>query len=184
MRRIVPVTLLIVFACSGYCQEIEVPMQRMQPQQQIQKNIENDTLVRMLNELEITDEQMPVFIKKFREMVDLIRQQKEHRDRIAEQLRKMISSRDSGEKLEEKIVEFEKFSDRAHDDFRKFCDDMKKILKPEQQVKFLLMADDIRNILSGSQGMPAMRFQMIQTPIEKFQPQPPEPAMQKKLKDR
>jgi len=153
------VFILTIMVCVAYSQEMGIPgMQKMM------KNMENNALIRMINELEITDEQMPGFISKFREMADLFRQQSENRNRIAEQLQEMVSGNNSNEKIQEKISEFEKYSDKMYEEFKKFRDDMKKVLTPQQQVKFLLIIDSIRDMFTGSQGMPTMPFQMMQWP--------------------
>ena len=153
------VFILTIIVCVAYSQEMGMPgMQKMM------KNVENNALIRMINELEITDEQMPGFISKFREMANLFRQQNENRNRLAEQLQKMVSGNSSDEKIQEKISEFEKYSDKMYEEFKKFRDDMKKVLTPRQQVRFLLIVDSIRNMLTDVQGIPTMPFKMMQGP--------------------
>lgn len=149
--------------CTLYCQEMRMPqMQHMQ--KKMIRNMENDALLRMINELEITDEQMPSFILKFREMAEMFRQQKEDRDKIIDELRRMISKQEPKEKIESKITELEKYYDRMYEDFKKFRSDIKKILTPEQMMNFLLMVDDIKNMLVSSPGMPGMPLRMMETP--------------------
>ncbi|HRV04609.1 MAG TPA: hypothetical protein P5025_06135 [Candidatus Ratteibacteria bacterium] len=41
---------------------------------------------------------------------------------------------------------------------------MKKVLTPQQQVRFLLIVDSIRNMLTDVQGIPTMPFKMMQGP--------------------
>lgn len=123
--------------------------------QKMMKVIENEALLKMITELEITDEQMPKFISKFREMTDLLRQQKENREKIIDHLRRMISSQELNEKIEEKISDLEKYSDSMYDQFKKF-------------------RDDIKNMLSGSPIMPAMPYQTMQSPIKEFKRQMPD----------
>ncbi len=174
MKMKVLVLIFAMIVCAVHSQEMRMPqMQKMQSM--MMKNMENDALLRMINELEITDEQMPQFISKFREMANLFRQQRENRDKIIEQLQKLISGQESDEKIGAKIAELERYSDRAYDDFKKFRNDMKTILKPEQQIKFFLMVDDIKNMLLSSPKMPAMSFQMMQMPLQGLQGQPPGP---------
>lgn len=155
--------IFLLFVCSLYCQEMPVP----QMQKMMTRGMENEALLRLINELEITDQQLPQFISKFREMADLFRHQRENRDKIIQQLERLISGKESDEKIENKISELENYCDRAYEDFKKFRNDMKVILNPQQQAKFILIIDDIRNMLMNFQAVPGMQFQRIQPAIQR-----------------
>ncbi|MCX7704959.1 MAG: hypothetical protein N2115_01710 [bacterium] len=136
------IPLLINF---GYCQEMKVPLQQMQPQQiqQIRRNFENDILVRMINDLEISDDQMPDFISRFREMSNVIRKQKEAKEKLMRELLPMLETENVAKNIEEKIAEFDKSSQQTNETVKKIRDDIRKILTPKQQIKLVVMMDDI-----------------------------------------
>jgi len=124
------------------------------PDIMMMKNMENEILVRMINELEITDEQLPVFISKFREMAQAIRQQKETQSRIAEEIRSLIDREASpSTTIEEKISEFEKTIDKNYENMKNFRQDLKKILTSRQQAKFVLFFGDINNLFTPQMGL-------------------------------
>ncbi len=53
---------------------------------------------------------------------------------------------------------------------------MKKILRPDQQIKFLLMFDEIKNMLSLHPEMPVAPFQESQRPARRIQSKMVEPV--------
>ncbi|MCM8758195.1 MAG: hypothetical protein NC906_00260 [Candidatus Omnitrophica bacterium] len=143
MRKCIIMTAFLGYICSGHCQDIKIPPIPPQPIQQIQKNLENDVLVRMINELEITDEQMPEFISKFRGMANVIRKQREAKDKLIRDILPKIENEPLPKNLEEKIVEFDRVSQQTNETLMKIRDDIRKFLTPKQQIKLILMMDDI-----------------------------------------
>ncbi|MGC8805330.1 MAG: hypothetical protein ACP5QD_05295, partial [Candidatus Ratteibacteria bacterium] len=91
MKKLIGILETLLIVCTGFAQELRMPQQL----QRMQKDRENDILVRMINELEIADEQMPQFISKFREMAEFIRQQRESREKIVTELRRMLETQTS-----------------------------------------------------------------------------------------
>ncbi|HOK80648.1 MAG TPA: hypothetical protein PK303_09340 [bacterium] len=160
------VTLLIVY--QGYSQELRMPQQL----QRMQKDRENDILVRMINELEITDEQMPQFISQFREMAELVRKQRESREKIVAELRKMLDTQVSIKNIDEKTAELEKINQTNFENLQKLKKDMLKILIPEQQIKLLMIFEDIVEALSNTVRIPPAPMVQELAPAMQRSPQP------------
>ncbi len=169
--KIIIITVAIIFL-PLYCQEIP-PV--WQPQDTM-RYIENDALLRMINDIEITDSQMPEFISKFRQMAMILKGQRENRARLIEVLQESSFAEESAGRIISKIDEFERSQESIDVELKKIRNDMKKILKPDQQIKFLLMFDEIKNMLSLHPEMPVAPFQESQRPARRIQSKMVEPV--------
>ncbi len=141
MKRKILIFGIFGFLCFAYCQEIRIPPKVQH--QQFQRNIENDLLVRMINEIEITDDQMPEFISKFREISQLIKKHRETREKFDVEIRHMIEGQESIRNIDEKIIHLDKLYQQLNENIRKIRDDIRKSLNPKQQVKLVLMLYDM-----------------------------------------
>lgn len=156
------------FICLGYCQEMKVLPSQTQPQpiQQLQKKLENDTLVRMINEIEITDEQMPAFISKFREMANVIKKQKEAKEKLMMDTAPIIENDQAPKNIEEKIAEFDKTYQHTNETLLKIREDMRKFLNLKQQIKLILMMDEIIEQLLKQPVTPLPQLRHQSSPVQ------------------
>ncbi|MCM8814577.1 MAG: hypothetical protein NC931_01125 [Candidatus Omnitrophica bacterium] len=98
-----------------------------------EKNIENELLVRLINEMEIKDSQMPEFISKFRQT----------KEEVIGGIFRQTEEDLTAKKVEEKISHLDKLSLQLNDGIKKIRNDIMKSLSPGKQIKFTLMMDDI-----------------------------------------
>ena len=103
------------------------------PQKLWEKNIENELLVRLINEMEIKDSQMPEFISKFRQT----------KEEVIGGIFRQTEEEIAAKKVEEKIAYLDKLSLQLNDGIKKIRNDIMKSLSPGKQIKFTLMMDDI-----------------------------------------
>ncbi|MGB9641951.1 MAG: hypothetical protein ACP5JO_01335 [Candidatus Ratteibacteria bacterium] len=182
MKKLIGILETLLIVCTGFAQELRMPQQL----QRMQKDRENDILVRMINELEIADEQMPQFISKFREMAEFIRQQRESREKIVTELRRMLETQTSLKNIDEKTAEIEKIYQTNFENLQKLKKDILKLLTPEQQIKLLMIFEDIAEALSNTARIPpAPMVQEVAPAMQRSaQPLPTPLPLQPKITDR
>ncbi|MCM8825232.1 MAG: hypothetical protein NC937_03660, partial [Candidatus Omnitrophica bacterium] len=90
------------------------------PQKLWEKNIENELLVRLINEMEIKDSQMPEFISKFRQT----------KEEVIGGIFRQTEEEIAAKKVEEKIAYLDKLSLQLNDGIKKIRNDIMKSLSP------------------------------------------------------
>ncbi|MCM8821730.1 MAG: hypothetical protein NC831_02810 [Candidatus Omnitrophica bacterium] len=103
------------------------------PQKLWEKSLENELLVRLINEMEIKDSQMPEFISKFRQT----------KEEVIGGIFRQTEEEIAAKKVEEKIAYLDKLSLQLNDGIKKIRNDIMKSLSPGKQIKLALMMDDI-----------------------------------------
>ena len=115
-----------------------------QDREKAMKMMETVIYWRMVDGLNLTEDQTARFTPKFREIRDCLKQQKEYRMKVTADLKDLLKKEKTPEKeIEAKINDLEKHQDEAIEKMQKLRADMRKILTPEQQAKFVIAQENV-----------------------------------------
>ncbi|MCM8765091.1 MAG: hypothetical protein NC830_07020 [Candidatus Omnitrophica bacterium] len=155
MKMNIAAMAVFLFAFVAYSQEIHIP------QQKLQKNLENEVLVRLINDIEIKDNQMPEFISRFRQICELIQKYKQTKEEVIGGIPQQNEEEITTKKIGGKIEHLDKLSQQINDDIKKIRNEMMKFLSPKQQIKLALMMDDIMQQLLKMPPLPPHQIPFI-----------------------
>ena len=105
--------------------------------------LETITLWKLVDGLKLTEEQVAKFLPKYREDKDLKKEYQEKRKKIAEELKDLLQDKSSSKKIEEKLTQLNKLEEEEWQKKRALEKELKSILTPEQQAKYIFLQRQI-----------------------------------------
>ena len=121
------------------------------------KMLETITLWKLVDGLKLTEKQLVKFLPKYREIKDLNKEYREKRKKALEGLKDLLQTtkKVSARKIETKLAQLEKMEDEQLHKSKSLRKELKAILTPEQQAKFILLQKQI-----GKEMMQQLRKRM------------------------
>ncbi|GEM_PF-5865243 len=94
---------------------------------------------RLIDEMNLSEQQQSSFLAKFKESRQIMKQQRQRRKEILEQLAELLKEKNTNTRLiEAKLAEMERAQEQAHERLKQIREEMKEILTPEQRARYLL----------------------------------------------
>ena len=154
------VTLLLGFllftANAGLFAEEQLSKERTSKREKASKMLETITLWKLVDGLKLTEEQLVKFLPKYKEGKDLKKEYQEKRKNVVEELKELLQAEKiSARKVEAKLTQLEKMEDEQWQKNKALQKELKTILTPEQQARFILLQKQI-----GKEIMQQLRKRM------------------------
>ena len=148
--------LLFFTANAGLLAEEQLSGERALKREKASKMLETITLWKLVDGLKLTEEQLVKFLPKYREGKDLKKEYREKRKKVVEELKDLLQAKKvSARKIEAKLTQLEKMEDERRQKSKSLQKELKTILTPEQQARFILLQKQI-----GKEMMQQLRKRM------------------------
>lgn len=148
--------LLFFTANAGLFAEEQLSKERASKYEKASKMLETITLWKLVDGLKLTEEQLVKFLPKYRESKDLKKECREKRKKVVEELKELLQAkRVSARKIEAKLTQLEKMEDEQWQKSKALQKELKTVLTPEQQARFILLQKQI-----GKEMMQQLRKRM------------------------
>jgi len=148
--------LLFFTANAGLFAEEQLSRERASKREKAGKMLETVTLWKLVDGLKLTEKQLVKFLPKYREGKDLKKEYREKRKKVVEELKDLLQAkRVSARKIEAKLTQLEKMEDEQLQKSKSLQKELKTILTPEQQARFILLQKQI-----GKEMMQQLRKRM------------------------
>ena len=162
------VTLIATLLCSLFLLATSVQLfaepphekpsaeEREEKKEKAGKMLETITLWKIVEGLKLTEEQLTKFMPKYRESGDLKKEYQEKRKKVGEELKDLLQEKKvSATKIEAKLAQLDKLEEEQWQKNKALQKELKGILTPEQQAKFILLRGQI-----GREMMQQLRERM------------------------
>lgn len=146
--RLVVFLALVAFVSGSF----RLPAQTEDPEkrEKSEKMFETMLVWRIVDELQLSEEQMAKFMVKFREDRDLMKEQRTKKKKMLDELKELVEKKAPAKDLNAKLDGLEKLQAESLDKLKKITADMRKILTPEQQAKFVLAKEKVEQDMMKS----------------------------------
>lgn len=147
-KKVVVLGFLITFASIGFSLSAQPGEPGTRPKSE--KMFETMLVWRLVDELQLSEEQMPKFLAKFQEERKLGREQGEKRKQILAELGELVAKDAPAKDLTAKLAALEKSETEFQDKLKKITTEIKSILTPQQQAKYVLTREKVGQDLMRS----------------------------------
>jgi len=133
-------SFLFVTANTGLFAEEQRSRERALKREKAGKMLETITLWKLVDGLKLSEEQLVKFLPKYREGKDLKKEYQEKRKKVVEELKDLLQAKGVlQEGLKTKLTQLEKAEDEQRQKSKSLQKELKSILTPEQQARFILL---------------------------------------------
>ena len=166
-------SFLFVTANTGLFAEEQRSRERTLKREKAGKMLETVTLWKLVDGLKLSEEQLVKFLPKYREGKDLKEEYQEKRMKVVEELKDLLQAKKvSARKIEAKLTQLEKMEDEQRQKSKDLQKELKSILTPEQQARFILLQKQI-----GREMMQQLRKRMEERKGERTSQQSRKPII-------
>ncbi len=137
-------SLLFFTANAGLFAEEQLSKEKNLRREKAGKMLETVTLWKLVDGLKLSEEQLVKFLPKYREGKDLKKEYQEKRKKVVEELKDLLQAKKiSARKIEAKLTQLEKMENEQWQKSKGLQKELKTILTPEQQARFILLQKQI-----------------------------------------
>ena len=149
-------SFLFFTANAGLFAEEQLSGEKNLRREKASKMLETVTLWKLVDGLKLSEEQLVKFLPKYREGKDLKKEYREKKGKIEKELKELLQAKKiSARKVEAKLTQLEKMEDEQRQKSKVLQKELKTILTPEQQARFILLRKQI-----GKEMMQQLRKRM------------------------
>ena len=113
---------------------------------EIQRLFDSYALMQAQGQLNISDDQFPQFLARFKALQDIRRRNEQERARIVQELRKQVNDPQPDEaEMKDRLKALGELDARAHIDVAKAYDSINQVLDIRQQAKFRVFEENMEN---------------------------------------